>query len=159
MNTKPHDGGTSAKTSVLASDLVVTGIIATEGALEIHGTVEGEVAADSMSIGQGGTVKGKARANRADIRGTLSGDLVCSDLMLRNSADLQADTTCSSLTVETGAKVQGLFKRPEPPKPAAPEPKPAASASTAPAATAAPDAGASAAAAPAGGSSSAQRPL
>lgn len=157
MNTRPQDGSaTSAKTSVLASDLVVTGIIATEGALEIHGTVEGEVAADAMSIGQGGTVKGKARANRADIRGTLSGDLVCSELMLRNSADLQADTTCSSLTVETGAKVQGLFKRPEPPKPA-PEPKPAAAQTAAP--TTAQAAAAPAAPGAPGATGAPQRPL
>ena len=126
MTSKPFDGSaTSAKTSVLAADLVVTGIIATEGALEVHGTVEGEVAADVLTIGQGGAIKGKARANRADIRGALSGDLTCTDLMLRASADLQADTTCATLTVETGAQVQGRFKRPDPPKPAASEPKPA----------------------------------
>lgn len=156
MSTRPFDGApTSAKTSVLAADLVVNGIIATEGALEIHGTVDGEVAADALTIGQGGSVKGKARANKADIRGTLSGDLVCTDLMLRASADLQADTTCASLTVETGAKVQGAFKRPAPPKPAVEAP---AQPAKAPAAGAsAPTAGAAAPAGSAGATP--QRPL
>jgi cytoskeletal protein CcmA (bactofilin family) len=148
MNTRPPEGAaTSAKTSVLAADLVVTGIIATEGALEIHGKVEGEVAADALVVGQTGSVTGKARANRADIRGTLNGDLACTDLMLRASADLQADTTCVSLTVETGAKVQGMFKRPPPPRPAA-EAKPAAAAAPA-----------SAPAAPAAAQPGVQRPL
>jgi cytoskeletal protein CcmA (bactofilin family) len=112
-------GGTG-KPSVLAADLVVTGVIATEGALEINGRVEGEVAADALIVGRGGTIAGKVRAGRADIHGMLQGDLVCSALVLRSTSRLRADMTCASLTVETGAEVEGSLRRPAPPEPPAP---------------------------------------
>ena len=58
---------------------------------------------------------GKVRARRADVHGVLHGDLVCNDLVLRASSRLQADLTCASLTVETGAEVEGSLRRPAPP--------------------------------------------
>ncbi|MBM3613840.1 MAG: polymer-forming cytoskeletal protein [Alphaproteobacteria bacterium] len=115
MYDKPQNG--AGKPSVLAADLVVSGVIATEGALEINGTVEGEVTAEALIVGRGGTISGKVRARRADVHGVLQGDLVCNDLVLRASSRLHADLTCTTLTVETGAEVEGNLRRPAPPAP------------------------------------------
>lgn len=118
--------GTSGQRSVLASDLRIDGIVATEGALEVHGRIEGEVAADSLMLGEDGAITGKVRANQADLRGALSGEVASTRLTLRAAARMEADATCSTLVIEAGASVEGRFSRPAAPPPAPPalEPPP-----------------------------------
>ncbi|MFN6978239.1 MAG: polymer-forming cytoskeletal protein [Gemmobacter sp.] len=120
--------------SILASDLRIDGIVATEGALEVHGRIEGEVAADAILLGEDGSITGKVRANQADLRGTLTGELTTDRLTLRAAARMEADATCETLVIEAGATVEGRFSRPAPPPPASPAPAP----TTPPAAPAAP---------------------
>ncbi len=104
--------GAAGQRSVLASDLRVDGIVATEGALEIHGRIDGEVAADSLVLGDEGTVSGKIRTNQADLRGEVKGELVSTRLTLRSGARVEADVTCATLVIEAGAQVEGRFARP-----------------------------------------------
>lgn len=124
----PSRGGNGQK-SVLASDITVSGIIATEGALEVHGVVDGEIAATTLVVGHEGSVAGSVRAGQADIRGRLSGDISTASLTLRAAAQMKADASCETLIIESGAWVEGQFSRPEPPPaPEKPAPQPAAAA-------------------------------
>lgn len=109
---KPARAAAAGQRSVLASDLRVDGIVATEGALEIHGHIDGEVAADSLVLGDDGTVSGKIRTNQADLRGIVKGELVSTRLTLRSGARVEADVTCATLVIEAGAQVEGRFSRP-----------------------------------------------
>jgi cytoskeletal protein CcmA (bactofilin family) len=129
----PARAGRGGQRSILASDLRIDGIVATEGALEVHGRIDGEVAADSLMLGDDGTVTGKVRATTADLRGTLTGEIASDRLTLRASSRLEADTTCATLVIEAGATVEGRFSRPAPP-PAPPAPPPPATPPAAPAA-------------------------
>ncbi|MFN3936445.1 MAG: polymer-forming cytoskeletal protein [Gemmobacter sp.] len=104
--------GTGQK-SVLAADLRITGVVATEGSLEIHGAVEGEVAAAALVVGHDGTVGGKVRAGQAELLGQMNGEIVCDTLVLRGAARMQADATCKTLVIESGAEVEGRFSRPK----------------------------------------------
>jgi cytoskeletal protein CcmA (bactofilin family) len=121
--------------SVLASDLRIDGIVATEGALEVHGRIEGEVAADTLLLGEEGSITGKLRANQADLRGTVAGEVATERLTLRAAARMEADALCSVLVIEAGATVEGRFSRPAP----APQPAPASAPAPAAAAPAAAD--------------------
>jgi cytoskeletal protein CcmA (bactofilin family) len=127
--------GRGGQRSILASDLRIDGIVATEGALEVHGRIDGEVAADSLILGDDGTVTGKVRANTVDLRGTLTGEIASDRLTLRASARFEADATCATLVIEAGATVEGRFSRPAPPPPP-PEPPPAATPPASPTAAA-----------------------
>jgi cytoskeletal protein CcmA (bactofilin family) len=113
---------------VLASDLRIDGIVATEGALEVHGRIEGEVAADTLLLGEEGSITGKLRANQADLRGTVAGEVATERLTLRAAARMEADAVCSVLVIEAGATVEGRFSRPAPPPQPAPAPAAAAAA-------------------------------
>lgn len=112
--------------SVLSADLRVTGIIATEGSLEVHGSVDGEIAASTLVIGNDGAVSGKVQAGQAELRGQLSGEIACNTLTLRAAARMTADATCGVLVIESGAEVEGRFARPAPPPAPAPAAKAAA---------------------------------
>lgn len=126
-------GGAGGQRSVLASDLHVNGTIATEGTLEVHGHVEGEIVAAILLIGHEGAVAGKVQAGQAELRGQLMGEIACAQLTLRAAARMQADATCATLVIESGAEVEGHFARPAPPPAAKPAASPAPQAGAAPA--------------------------
>jgi cytoskeletal protein CcmA (bactofilin family) len=111
--------------SVLASDLRINGIVATEGTLEVNGVIEGEIAADSLLIGHEGEVGGKVRAGQTELRGKLTGEIASTRLTLRAAAHMEADATCEELVIESGAHVEGHFARPAPEPVPAPAPAPA----------------------------------
>lgn len=131
MFSKTHDDrpatGRGGQVSVLASDLVITGVIASEGTIELHGNVDGELAAATLVVGNDGRMKGKVQAGQVDLRGEMDGAVSCGSLTLRAAARLHADCQSSRLVIESGAEVEGRFSRPAPPPPAAPtSPPPAA---------------------------------
>lgn len=132
MFSKTHDDrpatGRGGQVSVLASDLVITGVIASEGTIELHGNVDGELAAATLVVGNDGRMKGKVQAGQVDLRGEMDGAVSCGSLTLRAAARLHADCQSSRLVIESGAEVEGRFSRPAPPPP------PAAPASPPPAA-------------------------
>lgn len=113
--------GRGGHVSVLASDLVITGVVASEGTIELHGNVDGELAAATLVIGNEGRMKGRVQAGQVDLRGEMEGSIACGALTLRAAARLHADVQSSRLVIESGAEVEGRFTRPAPP-PAAAEP-------------------------------------
>jgi len=103
--------GRGGNISVLASDLVVTGVVASEGTIELHGNVDGELAAATLVIGNEGRMKGKVQAGQVDLRGEMEGSIACGALTLRAAARLHADVQSSRLVIESGAEVEGRFTR------------------------------------------------
>lgn len=130
MFSKTHDDrpatGRGGQVSVLAPDLVITGVIASEGTIELHGNVDGELAAATLVVGNEGRMKGKVQAGQVDVRGEMDGSVSCGSLTLRAAARLHADCQSSRLVIESGAEVEGRFARPPAPPQAAPATPPAA---------------------------------
>lgn len=130
MFSKTHDDrpatGRGGQVSVLAPDLVITGVIASEGTIELHGNVDGELAAATLVVGNEGRMKGKVQAGQVDVRGEMDGSVSCGSLTLRAAARLHADCQSSRLVIESGAEVEGRFARPPAPPQAAPAAPPAA---------------------------------
>lgn len=126
FNTTPGERPTNHRgnqVSILAADLVVTGVVASEGTIEVHGTVDGEIAAATINIGQSGQIKGKVQAGQLDVQGNVSGQVAVGTLTLRAASTLEADCQSNRLVIENGATVQGRFNRPgENKTPVLPEP-------------------------------------
>lgn len=119
--------GRGGHVSVLASDLVVTGVVASEGTIELHGHVDGELAAATLIIGNEGRMKGKVQAGQVDLRGEMEGAIACGALTLRAAARLNADVQSARLVIESGAEVEGRFSRPPAATPESPASAPAES--------------------------------
>lgn len=96
--------------SVLASDLVITGDVLTTSTVEISGTVDGKITAKSLIIGIDGQVSGKVSAENVDVRGKFGGTIATQSLALRSSCDVQGEVVYATLSIESGAVVEGQFK-------------------------------------------------
>jgi|GEM_PF-415399 len=119
---------TRGQVSVLASDLIITGVVASEGSIELHGQVDGEMAASVLTVGADGHMKGRIQAGLVDVLGYVEGGITCSALTLRQSAKVKSDVQSPRLIIESGAEVEGRFSRPAPVAPSEPAPAPLAAA-------------------------------
>jgi cytoskeletal protein CcmA (bactofilin family) len=120
MNTKTAETDPSARNvragapggrTVLASDIRLSGDLASSGTVEILGQVTGDLAAQTLIVGAEGQVKGSVRAETVDVRGHLEGKVSCLSFTLRSSAIVTADVNYDQLTIESGAQIDGSFAR------------------------------------------------
>ena len=63
-----------------------------------------------LTIGNGGRVTGKVRAENVEVQGELDGSASCRQAVLRSSAKAQVQVTYEALVIESGATVEGKFK-------------------------------------------------
>lgn len=99
----------NAGKSILASDLKISGDITSTGSVEVMGEVDGNIVADTVTIGQEGRISGTVRARSVEVKGHVDGKIACGDFTMRASADVAADVTYASLMIESGAHIEGRF--------------------------------------------------
>jgi cytoskeletal protein CcmA (bactofilin family) len=95
------------KPSVISEEVVLTGNIKTPGALNIEGTVIGDLEVISLVIGPTGVLKGNVNCKSLNIRGKFNGTSVCKDLIVASSAQIDAKVTYQELTLQRGAGLRG----------------------------------------------------
>jgi cytoskeletal protein CcmA (bactofilin family) len=103
--------GGSGNLSFLGSDVTITGNIGGDGNLHIDGRVDGDVQCGQLIIGQSGQVNGNVTADQAKIAGSINGTVSAQTLTIEASARITGDLSYDSVSVETGAQVEGRVKR------------------------------------------------
>lgn len=119
MFSKPNDPASAptrppasnAGKSVLAADLRISGDITSSGAVEVMGEIDGTITARTLTIGTEGSVKGDITAETAEVKGTIDGRVKTQDFTLRATARAKADITYTTLTIDSGAEIEGRFSR------------------------------------------------
>jgi cytoskeletal protein CcmA (bactofilin family) len=99
----------NASRSVLAADLKITGDITSSGTVEVMGEVDGNLAADILTIGQEGRVSGTVKARAVEVKGHVDGKISSQDFTMRSSAQVAADVTYATVVIESGAQIEGRF--------------------------------------------------
>lgn len=99
----------NAGKSILSSDLKITGDITSAGIVEVMGEIDGNIAADVLTIGQDGRVSGTVKARSVEVKGHVDGKIACSDFTMRASAQVAADVTYATVVIESGAQIEGRF--------------------------------------------------
>jgi len=120
--------------SILSADLSVTGSIVSEGEVQLDGTVQGDVRAGMLTIGEEASVKGEVVAENVVIRGRVEGSVRARQVQLASTARVEGDVIHATLAIESGAYFDGLCKRSSDPlsdKTATPANKPASTPSSA----------------------------
>jgi cytoskeletal protein CcmA (bactofilin family) len=126
--------------SVLSPDLQITGNLKTTGDINIEGTIEGDIRAHLLTVGEGATVKGECIADDVIVNGRVVGRVRGLKVRLTSTARVEGDIIHKTIAIESGAHFEGSVQRQEDPLSTSggikASPKPAASTSSAPAAAA-----------------------
>ena len=90
-------------TIVVGRDMAIRGTVRNCREIEVYGYVEGEIAAQSVIIREGGRVFGKVRAGSAEVHGLLQGSAFVKDLMtIRNGGSVSGNIHYGQLAMEMG---------------------------------------------------------
>jgi cytoskeletal protein CcmA (bactofilin family) len=97
--------------SILSDDLKIEGNIVSEGEVHINGTVNGDVTARKLTLGEDGAITGAVEVDDAVIGGKLAGRLTATSVVLLSSARVTADITHVSLAMAPEAVFEGFSRR------------------------------------------------
>ncbi len=101
--------------SVLSSDLTITGNLVTTGDVQIEGTVEGDIRAHLLTVGESATVKGECVADDVIVNGRVVGCVRGLKVRLTASARVEGDIIHKTIAIESGAHFEGSVKRQDDP--------------------------------------------
>ncbi|MGS4946559.1 bactofilin family protein [Meridianimarinicoccus sp. RP-17] len=117
--------------SMLSSDLTITGNIKTSGDIQVEGTIEGDVYAHLLTVGESAVVRGEIVADDIVVNGHVIGRVRGLKVRLTSSAKVEGDIIHKTIAIESGAHFEGSVQRQDDPlKSGAPQkaiaaPKPA----------------------------------
>ncbi|MGJ8617531.1 MAG: bactofilin family protein [Sulfitobacter sp.] len=101
--------------SVLSADLHVTGNMKTTGDIQVEGTVEGDIRAHLLTIGETATIKGEVVADDVVINGRIVGRVRGLKVRLTSSARVEGDIIHKTIAIESGAHFEGSVQRQDDP--------------------------------------------
>jgi len=101
--------------SVLEASVTLTGDLWSEGDLEIDGHLCGNINCQQLIVGKNATVTGVIVAHEAVIRGKITGIIRAMRVLLQETARVESEIFYQSLSVDEGARFEGIARpRPNP---------------------------------------------
>ena len=101
--------------SVLSNDLHITGNIKTTGDIQVEGTIEGDIRAHLLTIGETATIKGEVTADDVVINGRIVGRVRGLKVRLTSTARVEGDIIHKTIAIESGAHFEGSVQRQDDP--------------------------------------------
>ncbi len=120
---KPGDSGGYAPAtskakppaSVLSSDLTVIGNLKTSGDIQVEGTIEGDIRAHLLTVGEGATIRGEIVADDIVVNGRVVGRVRGLKVRLTSTARVEGDIIHKTIAIESGAHFEGSVQRQDDP--------------------------------------------
>ena len=101
--------------STLSTDLHITGNLKTTGDIQVEGTIEGDIRAHLLTIGEGATIKGEVIADDVVINGRIVGRVRGLKVRLTSTARVEGDIIHKTIAIESGAHFEGSVQRQDDP--------------------------------------------
>ena len=101
--------------SLLSNDLTIKGNVTTSGDIQIEGTIEGDVRAHLLTVGESATIKGEIAADDVVVDGRVIGRLRGLKVRLTATARVEGDIVHKTIAIESGAHFEGTVQRQEDP--------------------------------------------
>jgi cytoskeletal protein CcmA (bactofilin family) len=101
--------------SLLSSDLTIKGNITSSGDIQIEGTIEGDVRAHLLTVGESATIRGEVIADDVVVNGRVVGRVRGLKVRLTSSAKVEGDIVHKTIAIESGAHFEGSVQRQEDP--------------------------------------------
>lgn len=97
--------------SVIGPDVRIVGDIITQGEMQIDGQVDGDIACQTLVVGEGARITGEVTAETVRVHGELSGKIHGGTILIARSAKVVGDISHDSLEIEAGAQIEGHITR------------------------------------------------
>lgn len=101
--------------SVLSSDLTVVGNLRTTGDIQVEGTVEGDIRAHLLTVGETATIRGEIVADDIVVNGRVIGRVRGLKVRLTSTARVEGDIIHKTIAIESGAHFEGSVQRQDDP--------------------------------------------
>ncbi|MCB6177172.1 polymer-forming cytoskeletal protein [Rhodobacter sp. Har01] len=115
MDFMPSTPKGKAVASVLSSDLTVVGNLRTSGDIQVEGTVEGDIRAHLLTVGESATIRGEIVADDIVVNGRVIGRVRGLKVRLTSTARVEGDIIHKTIAIESGAHFEGSVQRQEDP--------------------------------------------
>ena len=99
--------------SFIGPEVVIRGDVATTAQLHVEGRIEGNVECIQLCQGQSGVIAGDITADDARLAGEVQGTVSAATVEVEASARLSGDVHYESISVASGARVDGRLARRE----------------------------------------------
>lgn len=96
--------------SVIGPDVVVTGDLSTAENLQVSGRIEGDVRCAELHQSVDGAIMGAIVAAEARIAGLVEGTVTAGLVVLEASARVTGEVCYTTLSIASGARVEGRFE-------------------------------------------------
>lgn len=103
---------TDKRRSVLHEGIKIEGNWTSDGVVEFGGTITGDLTADILVVTKTGKITGTIRADQVMIEGQVIGKIYAKSLSLKPTANVEADITSPTLSMDMGAKFNGAISMP-----------------------------------------------
>ena len=114
-SSSPTTPAQKAPPSVLSADLHIKGNLKTAGDIQIEGTVDGDIRAHILTVGEGATVKGECLADDVIVNGRVVGRVRGLKVRLTSTARVEGDIIHKTIAIESGAHFEGSVQRQDDP--------------------------------------------
>ena len=101
--------------SLLSSDLTIKGNVTSSGDIQIEGTIEGDVRAHLLTVGESATIRGEVVADDVVVNGRVIGRVRGLKVRLTSTAKVEGDIVHKTIAIESGAHFEGSVQRQEDP--------------------------------------------
>ena len=111
----PAAKGGKAQVSVLSADLTVVGNLRTTRDIQVEGTVEGDIRAHLLTVGETATIRGEIVADDIVVNGRVIGRVRGLKVRLTSTAKVEGDIIHKTIAIESGAHFEGSVQRQDDP--------------------------------------------
>ncbi|MEJ6388380.1 bactofilin family protein [Gymnodinialimonas ulvae] len=115
-NTAASSGSKSKpQPSMLSSDLTIVGNLRTTGDIQVEGTVQGDIRAHLLTVGESANIEGEIVADDIVVTGRVVGRVRGLKVRLTSTARVEGDIIHKTIAIESGAHFEGSVQRAEDP--------------------------------------------
>lgn len=100
--------------SILSADLHISGDLNTDGDIQLDGTIDGDITTNSLTVGPEAVVNGAIAGESVKVAGTVNGSIAGRVVELTSTARVTGDILHHSLSIEAGARIEGMCKHVDP---------------------------------------------
>ena len=97
--------------SVISKSVNIVGDITNGGNIEIEGNIEGNVTADTITIREGGIIKGNIKSKILNIKGSFNGNANSEKINISDTANINGLLEYNFLSADYGASINCELKR------------------------------------------------